>query len=146
VATQAETEAPFRHEPSAGYGLRPRQAEQRSFGRSHKMLIVLDEYTRQGLRAAVSFKIGSTENLKTLNPLLLEHGEPEYLRSDNGPTFIGAHSLAWLTGFRAKRCRRSPGASRENGCNERFIGTLHNEVLNQRSGADRHQSGRQISK
>ncbi|MGI9508864.1 MAG: IS3 family transposase [Geminicoccaceae bacterium] len=52
-----------------------------SHGRPYKMLTVLDEYTRQGLRVAVAFKIGSAEILEALYPLLLEHGKPEYLRS-----------------------------------------------------------------
>ena len=43
-----------------------------SNGRPYKMLTVLDEYTRQGLRVAVAFKIGSAEILEALYPLLLE--------------------------------------------------------------------------
>ncbi|MGY8956690.1 MAG: IS3 family transposase, partial [Alphaproteobacteria bacterium] len=55
-------------------------------GRSYKMLTVLDEYTRQAL--AVRTRMGTEDLLEALYPLLLRHGAPEYIRSDNGPEFV----------------------------------------------------------
>ena len=94
------------------------------------MLTVLDEYTRQGLRVAVAFKIGSAEILEALYPLLLEHGKPEYIRSDNGSEFVAAPLQAWLTRIGIKPIQIYPGSPWENGYNERFNGTRRNEVLN----------------
>ena len=55
-----------------------------SSGRPYKMLTVLDEYTRQALCVEVKPKMGSVDVLEALYRLLLEHGKPEYIRSDNG--------------------------------------------------------------
>jgi putative transposase len=91
-----------------------------SNGRSYKMLTVLDEYTRQGLRVAVAFKMGSADVLEALYPLLLEHGKPEFVRSDNGLFFIAAALLEWLAGVGFKPIQIYPGsplsALRSNAC------------------------------
>ena len=99
-----------------------------SHGRSYKMLTVLDEYTRQALCVAVRIRMGSADLLAALYPLLLKHGKPEYIRSDNGPEFIAASLQEWLTSI--KPIQIYPGSPWENGYNERFNGTLRNEVLN----------------
>ena len=101
-----------------------------SNGRWYKMLTVLDEYTRQGLCVAVRFTMGSADVLEALYPLLLEYGTPEYIRSDNGPEFIATAFQEWLTRVGIKPIRIYPGSPWENGYNERFNGTLRNEVLN----------------
>jgi putative transposase len=33
--------------------------------------------------------MGADNLLDTLSPLILRHGIPDYIRSDNGPEFIG---------------------------------------------------------
>ncbi len=101
-----------------------------SNGRSYKMLTVLDEYTRQALCVAVNTKMGSTEVLEALYPLLLRHGKPEYIRSDNGPEFVAASLQEWLMKVGIKPIQIYPGSPWENGYNERFNGTLRHEVLN----------------
>lgn len=101
-----------------------------SNGRSYKMLTVLDEYTRQALCVTVRTKMGSAEVLEALYPLLLQHGKPAYLRSDNGPEFIAAPLQEWLVRVGIKPIQIYPGSPWENGYNERFNGTLRNEVLN----------------
>ena len=101
-----------------------------SNGRRYKMLTVLDEFTRQALCVAVSFKMGSAEVLETLYPLFLKHGKPEYIRSDNGPEFIAASLQEWLAKVGVKPTQIAPGSPWENGYNERFNGTLRKEVLN----------------
>ena len=52
---------------------------------SYKMLTVLDEYTREALCVAVWPKMNAHDVLETLHPLLMKHGKPEFIRSDNGP-------------------------------------------------------------
>lgn len=101
-----------------------------SNGRSYKMLTVLDEYTRQALCVAVRTRMGAAEVLEALYPLLLKHGKPEYIRSDNGPEFIAASLQEWLTKVGIKPIQIYPGSPWENGSGERFNGTLRNEVLN----------------
>ena len=68
-----------------------------SNGRSYKMLTVLDEYTREALCVAVRPKMNAHDVLDALHPLLMKHGKPEFIRSDNGPEFISMHLQDWLT-------------------------------------------------
>ena len=101
-----------------------------SSGRSYKMLTVLDEYTRQALCVEVKPRIGSADVLEALYPLLLKHGKPEYIRSDNGSEFIATALQIWLRKVGIKPIQIYPGSPWENGYNERFNGTLRHEVLN----------------
>jgi len=101
-----------------------------SSGRPYKMLTVLDEYTREALCVAVRSKMSANEVLEALYPLILERGRPDYIRSDNGPEFIAAPLQEWLIKVGIKPIRIYPGSPWENGYNERFNGTLRQEVLN----------------
>jgi len=101
-----------------------------SSGRPYKMLTVLDEYTREALSVAVRSKMSANDVLEALYPLILERGRPDYIRSDNGPEFIAAPLQEWLIKVGIKPIRIYPGSPCENGYNERFNGTLRQEVLN----------------
>ena len=94
------------------------------------MLTVLDEYTRQALCVAVRTRMNSNDILEAVYPLLIRHGKTEYIRSDNGPEFIAASLQDWLRRIGIKPIQIYPGSPWENGYNERFNGTLRNEVLN----------------
>jgi len=61
------------------------------------MLTVLDEYTRQALCVTVNTRMGSADVLEAIYPLILKHGKPEYIRSDNGPEFVAIALQEWLT-------------------------------------------------
>ena len=86
-----------------------------SSGRSYKMLTVLDEYTRQALCVEVRPRMGSADVLEALYPLLLKHGKPEYIRSDNGSEFIAATLQLWLRKVGIKPIQIYPGSPWENG-------------------------------
>ena len=101
-----------------------------SNGRSYKMLTVLDEYTREALCVAAQPRMGSAEVLEALYPLILKHGKPAFIRSDNGPEFIAVALQDWLKKARIQPIQIYPGSPWENGYNERFNGTLRREVLN----------------
>ncbi len=94
------------------------------------MLTVLDEYTRQALCVEVKPRMGSADVLEVLYPLLLKHGKPDYIRSDNGSEFIATGMQLWLRKVDIKPIQLYLGSPWENGYNERFNGTLRNEVLN----------------
>ncbi len=74
--------------------------------------------------------MGSADVLEALYPLLLKHGKPNYIRSDNGSEFIATALQLWLRKVGIKPIQLYPGSPWENGYNERFNGTLRNEVLN----------------
>lgn len=101
-----------------------------SNGRPYKMLTVLDEYTREALTVSIHTRMGGVDVLEALYPLLLRHGKPDYIRSDNGPEFASEAFQTWLRKVGISPIRIYPGSPWENGYNERFNGTLRHEVLN----------------
>jgi putative transposase len=52
------------------------------------MLTVVDEYTRQALAVHVAHKMSAADVLEALYTLLIKHGKPQYIRSDNGPESV----------------------------------------------------------
>ena len=99
-------------------------------GRSYKMLTVIDEYTREALCVAVRPKMNANDVLDVLFDLILKRGKPRFIRSDNGTEFIAEHLQTWLRKVGIEPIQIYPGSPWENGYNERFNGTLRNEVLN----------------
>ena len=61
--------------------------------------------------------------------LLITHGTPQHIRSDNGPEFTVEVFQKCLTKLGIKPIRIYPGSPWENGYNERFNGTLRREIL-----------------
>ena len=51
---------------------------------------------RQALAVTVRTRMGAEDILEALYPLLLRHGTPEYIRSDNGPEFSAQAMQDWL--------------------------------------------------
>lgn len=101
-----------------------------SNGHGNKMLTVLDEYTREALCVVVRPKMNASDVLVVLHRLLMKHGKPEFVRSDNGPEFIAKPLQDWLKRVGINPIQIYPGSPWENGYNERFNGTLRREVLN----------------
>ena len=93
------------------------------------MLAVVDEYTRQALAVHVAHKMSAADVLKALYPLLIIHGTPHYIRSDNGPEFTAEVLQKWLAKLGIKPIRIYPGSPWENGYNEGFNGTLRRQIL-----------------
>ena len=81
-----------------------------SSGRPYKMLTVLDEYTREALCVHVRAKMGSVDVLEALYPLLLRHGKPEHIRSDNGRELIAESLQGWLIKVGIKPLQIYPGS------------------------------------
>ena len=99
-------------------------------GRSYKMLTVLDEYTRQVLAVTVRTRMRADDVLEALYPLLLRHGTPEYIRSDNGPEFVAEAVGNWISAVGAKTAYIMPGSPWENGYIESFNARFRDELLN----------------
>ncbi|MHA3976079.1 transposase [Halovulum sp. GXIMD14794] len=101
-----------------------------SNGRCNKMLTVLDEFTRQALAVTARTMIGAEDVLEALFPLILRHGTPECIRSDNGPEFAAEAREDWPLRVGILPIRIYPGSPWESGYNERLNGTLRRKVLN----------------
>ena len=94
------------------------------------MLTVLDEYTREALCVAVRSNMAANDVLDALHPVLMKHGKPEFIRSDNGHEFVALHFQDWLKRVGIQSLLIYSGSPWENGYNERFNGTPRREVLN----------------
>ena len=65
-------------------------------GRPLRLLTVVDEYTRECLAIEVARHLRADDVLHRLAELFLQHGRPEYIRSDNGPEFTAKAVRQWL--------------------------------------------------
>ena len=101
------------------------------YGQKLKMLVVLDEYTRECLEIRVEKRMTSKEVIETLDELMAERGAPMYTRSDNGPEFIAGELVAWLRDQGVEPLFIEPGSPWENGYVESFNGKLRDECLNE---------------
>lgn len=99
-------------------------------GRALRILVVIDEYTRECLALRVARRLGSLQVIETLADMMLVRGIPEHIRSDNGPEFIALALRKWLGKLGTKTLYIEPGSPWENGYCESFNGKLRDEFLN----------------
>ena len=98
-------------------------------GQKIKCLTVVDEFTRECLAIDVSGSIRSLRVIEVLSRLMLIHGVPRYLRSDNGPEFVSKALLEWTTKESLELALIDPGKPWQNGTNESFNGKFRDECL-----------------
>jgi transposase InsO family protein len=99
-------------------------------GRPLKMLTIVDEHTRECLAIEVGRHMKSIDVLQVLSDLFVEHGTPEYIRSDNGPEFTAGLIREWLDRVDVDTLFIEPGSPWENGYVESFNGKFRDEFLN----------------
>ena len=99
-------------------------------GNRLKLLNIVDEYTREGLRVRVERSINSAKVIATLSLLFAVRGAPAYLRSDNGSEFIAKAVKEWLAKQGCRTLYIEPGSPWENPFIESFNGKLRDEFLN----------------
>jgi len=101
-----------------------------SDGRAVRILVIIDEYTRECLKIVVARRLNSTDVLEALWELFLSRGVPEHIRSDNGPEFAAKSVRNWLERVGVKTLFIEPGSPWENGYVESFNGKMRDELLN----------------
>jgi transposase InsO family protein len=94
-----------------------------------RILVVLDEFTRECLAIRVGRHLKADDVLHCLSELFVWRGVPEHIRSDNGPEFTGNVVRSWLGKVGAKTLFIEPGSPWENGYVESFNGKLRDELL-----------------
>ena len=99
-------------------------------GRPLRILVILDEHTRECLSLVVARQISSQDVLDRLYSLFIYRGVPEFIRSDNGPEFTAKAVREWLGRIGVRTLFIEPGSPWENGYVESFIGKLRDELLN----------------
>jgi len=99
-------------------------------GRPIKLMVVIDEYTRQCLAVHVARRIRAKDAIDVFADLMEIHGIPEHIRSDNGPEMVAKHLRNWLARLGTRTIYITPGSPWENGYCESFNGKLRDELLN----------------
>jgi len=95
-----------------------------------RILVIIDEYTRECLAIRVEPSIPASVVIKVLEWLFLTRGVPKYIRSDNGPEFIARAVCQWLESSGCQALFINPGSPWENGYIESFNDKLRDECLN----------------
>ena len=99
-------------------------------GRQLRLLVVIDEYTRECLAIEVGRTFTAQDVMGVLQYLFAVRGTPEHIRSDNGPEFVSKVICRWLKQADVKTLFIAKGSPWENGYVESFNGTLHDELRN----------------
>ena len=105
-------------------------ADRTSNAKAYRMLTVLDEHTRESLAIEVKRRLSSHDVIEVLARLFIEHGIPDFIRSDNGSEFTADIVRDWLDRLGVKTLFIEPGSPWENGYIESFNGKLRDELLN----------------
>jgi len=98
-------------------------------GRVLRMLVLVDEYTRECLAIDVARRMTSEDVLERLAFLMVTRGVPEHIRRDNGAEFTSRAVREWLAKVGVKTLFIEPGSPWENGYVESFNGKLRDELL-----------------
>jgi transposase InsO family protein len=105
-------------------------ADQTEDGRRLKILVVLDEYTRESLTIEVQRRIKAEEVPTIFEYLFAVRGAPEYLRSDSGPEFVAEAIHTWLQKSGVHTRYIAPGSPWENAYIESFNSRFRDDLLN----------------
>ena len=104
-------------------------ADRTSDDRVFRMLLIIDEQTREGLAIDVARTLKSEDILERLNDLFVCRGVPEYIRRDNGPKFTAHNVCKCLGRVEVQMLFIEPSSLWENGYIESFNGKLCDEML-----------------
>ena len=109
-------------------------------GRKFRMLTVIDEYSRECVMIRVGYQLKADDVLAALTELFTRYQVPDYIRSDNGSEFTAQMVRTWLATLGVNTAYITPGSPWENGFNERFNGSLRDELLNREIFTSLHEA------
>lgn len=98
-------------------------------GRTFRTLNVIDDFSRQALWIEVAVSLPSQRVIGLLEALILWHGQPDCLRTDNGPEFTSKALAAWVESQGICLLRIQPGKPAQNAYIERFNRSYREAVL-----------------
>jgi len=84
---------------------------------------LVDEYTRECLTLGIECSITAEDVVRTLDRLFIERGEPDYIRSDNGPEFVAKAIKRWLAASGVEALYIEPSEASSVG--ECLLGDVH---------------------
>jgi transposase InsO family protein len=92
-------------------------------------MVVMDELTRRCLAIHTARSIRAREELEIFAELMVRHGVPDYMRSDNVPEMVAEELRTWLQQMGSKTAYITPGSPWENGYCESINSSLRDELL-----------------
>jgi len=95
-----------------------------------RILVVIDEYTRECLALYVAWHIKALDVIDVLSDIMLKRGIPRFIRSDNGPEFVAKILRDWLNSIGTQTAYIEPGSPWQNGYCESFNGKFRDQFLN----------------
>lgn len=98
-------------------------------GRPFRLLVVLDEHTRECLAIEVRRTFRGEQIVTVLDELTAIRGAPAHIRSDNGPELVSRAVKAWCEESGTGALYIDPGSPWQNGIVESFNGRLRDELL-----------------
>lgn len=101
-----------------------------SYGKTFRVLNVLDDFNREALWNVVDVSIGSQRLVRELDSLVAFRGAPEAIRVDNGPEFTSANFQLWCKENNIEIKYIQPGKPVQNSLIERFNRSYRQEILN----------------
>jgi len=99
-------------------------------GKKIRFLNIIDEHEHKCLTSIPRRSWRNNDVIETLSDLMMIHGTPEYLRSDNGPEFTSEKIRKWLQNAGIVTTFIEPGSPWENGYCESFNARMRDEFLN----------------
>ena len=100
-------------------------------GRRFRVLNVVDDVTRECLRAVPDTSISGKRVVRELTELIAERGKPGMIVSDNGTELTSNAVLAWCGEARVEWHYTMPGKPTQNAFVESFNGRMRDELLNE---------------
>jgi putative transposase len=96
-----------------------------------RVLVIVENYTRECLSLAASAKIHGIDVVTTLERITREHGFPKRIKVDNGPEFISKDLDRWAYWNKVELDFSRPGRPSDNALVEAFNSRFRQECLNQ---------------
>ncbi len=90
---------------------------------------MIDDYARDALAIEIDLSLTARRVARVLDRLCDAHGQPDTIRSDNGPELRSAVLQEWATRRGIHWSFTQPGHPEQNAYIERFNGTYRREVL-----------------
>jgi putative transposase len=100
-------------------------------GRRFRILVVVDDCTRECLTLVADTSLSGTRVARELDRLVIERGKPGTIVSDNGTELTSNAILTWADVSHVDWHYIAPGKPTQNAFAESFNGRLRDELLNE---------------